>query len=273
MHNFEIAHQPPESSRGTHYFVLQGDTVLGLEDQTGWQPLNETAWRFSGLTAVSEHYIGSVDGFACVAVDVAEALQPPGYAWLKLRQLLLEPEPNWFSVVGRAVQIIEWGRTHKYCGRCGELMTDSTTDMARRCEPCQRQYYPRVSPCVIMLVTRGEELLLASSPSATNYYSTLAGFVEAGETLEAAVHREVKEEVGVEIENVRYFGSQPWPFPHQLMLGFYADYAGGELRPDLDEIADAQWFHYRDLPRVPPVVSIAGQLIYGHVEGLEKASR
>ena len=138
-----------------------------------------------------------------------------------------------------------------------------------RCEPCGTINYPRIAPCVIVLITRGEELLLARNVNFPRpMYSTLAGFIEAGETAEETLVREVKEEVGVDVTNVRYFQSQSWPFPNQLMLGFFADYAGGDIVCDEIEIADAQLFHYRELQMIPPASSVSGQLIRHYIETL-----
>jgi len=142
-------------------------------------------------------------------------------------------------------------------------------DHARVCVPCKRSFYPRLSPCIIVLVTRGEELLLArGARHREGVFSTLAGFVEPGETAEQAVHREVREEVGIAVQNLRYWGSQPWPFPHQLMLGFFADYKAGELVLEDDEIIEAHWWHYRRLPALPPATTISGRLIHGYLQQL-----
>jgi NAD+ diphosphatase len=139
-----------------------------------------------------------------------------------------------------------------------------------RCEPCGTLNYPRIAPCVIVLVTRGEELLLARNVNFPRpMYSTLAGFIEAGESVEETLVREVREEVGVDVCNLRYFQSQSWPFPNQLMLGFFADYAGGEIVCDPTEIADARWFHHRELPMIPPAASVSGQLIRHYIQTLQ----
>jgi NAD+ diphosphatase len=144
-------------------------------------------------------------------------------------------------------------------------METADNGRAMACAACRSLLYPRIAPCVIVLVTRGEEMLLARNARFPRpMYSTLAGFIEPGESAEDTLRREIREEVGVEIGESRYFASQPWPFPNQLMLGFFADYAGGELVPDGDEIAEAGWYHPRDLPPVPPPTSIAGQLIRQH---------
>ena len=138
-----------------------------------------------------------------------------------------------------------------------------------RCMPCGTTNYPRIAPCIIVLVTRGEEMLLARNVNHPGgMYSTLAGFIEAGETPEETLVREVHEEVGVTVRNLRYYQSQSWPFPNQLMLGFFAEYEGGDIVCDPTEIADAQWFHPSELPLIPPSTSVAGQLIKHHIESL-----
>jgi NAD+ diphosphatase len=172
------------------------------------------------------------------------------------------PELQW-TIAGRAVQLVEFARTHRYCGRCGTPAEPAPSERAMRCPDCSLLSFPRLAPAVIVLVTRGEEALLARGRNfPLPMYSCLAGFVEAGETLEEAVHREVREEVGVELADVRYVASQPWPFPHSLMLGFTARYRAGELRVDGVELEDARWFHRDDLPMLfPGNVSISQWLI------------
>lgn len=168
----------------------------------------------------------------------------------------------------RAVQLAGFDATHRYCGRCGCRTTRSPREHARICSGCGETVYPRLSPAVIVLVTRGEECLLARSPRfPPGMYSAVAGFVEPGETLEHAVQRELAEECGVRVKNLEYAGSQPWPFPHSLMLGFYGEDAGGELRVDGVEVETAGWFHRDHLPVLPSPGSIAGWLITGFVNG------
>jgi NAD+ diphosphatase len=172
-----------------------------------------------------------------------------------------------FGVYGRALQLLRWQAEHRYCGRCGTVMSLGDGERAMVCGACQLSRYPQLAPCAIVLVTRGREMLLAQAAGrGPGFYSTLAGFIEPGESAEEAVAREVEEEVGVRITDVTYFGSQPWPFPGQLMLGFTAQYASGDIRPDPGEIADAQWFTADSLPPVPPAVSISGQLIRSFIE-------
>ena len=191
-----------------------------------------------------------------------DAEPPEGMAFHGLRRLWgLLPEEAW-RLAGRAVQLLDWDRNHRFCGRCGTPTERHPTERARVCPRCSLQAFPRLSPAVITLVEDGDRMLLARSPHfAPGVYSTLAGFVEPGESLEEAVVREVREEVGVELADLRYFGSQPWPFPNSLMIGFLARYAGGEIRRQEEEIEDARWFTADDLPGLPSPMSIARRLV------------
>jgi len=168
-----------------------------------------------------------------------------------------------WTVAGRAVQLVEWERTHRFCGRCATPTEPATGERARRCPACGLLAFPRLAPAIIVLIERddGCALLARGRTFPIPMYSCLAGFVEPGETLEQAVHREVAEEVGLQIDGVRYWASQPWPFPHSLMLGFNARYAGGDLVVDENEIVDAQWYRPDALPPIPPAMSIARRLI------------
>ncbi len=167
-----------------------------------------------------------------------------------------------YALLARAAQLATWFDQHRFCGRCGTALVAHHQDLARACPRCELVQYPRISPCIIVLVRRGDQCLLARSGRfPPGRFSTLAGFIEAGETAEAAVKREIREEVGIEVENLQFFASQSWPFPHQLMLGFFADYAGGEVVPDGEEILEADWFGCDQLPDLPPPFSISRQLI------------
>lgn len=204
--------------------------------------------------------IGTLDGEPCfaAAVDAVEGMTP-------LRALFeILPEPL-AAIAGRAAQTVEWELAHLFCGRCGSATEPSETELARICPRCGSSYYPRINPAVIMLVTRGERFLLARRAGArVPFWSVLAGFVEPAETLEQAVVREVREEVGLEVEDVRYVASQPWPFPSQLMVGFTAESPAGEIVLDDAELAEAAWFGPGDeLPPVPPPFTIARRLIDG----------
>lgn len=215
-----------------------------------------------GLAGV-RHYLGRFEATDCVTLSVvADTAEPAGWQWRGLRSLFLQlPDPV-LAIAGRAFQIAEWDRNHRFCSRCGTPTRDKAVERAKQCPACGYVAYPRVSPAMMVLVTRERELLLARArrfPQAV--YSALAGFVEAGESIEDCIHREVREEVGVEVNGLRYVASQSWPFPHSLMIAFTAEYAGGEVRPCDDEIADARWFSLDALPQLPSSVSIARELI------------
>jgi len=194
-----------------------------------------------------------------------------------LRSLLFgageDEEEGELPLVARASQLLHWRRTHRYCGLCGSPTRPGESGHVLECAACGQQFFPRINPCVIMLVTRGDEVLLARGARYRGgYYSCLAGFIEIGETAEQTIVREVREEVGVEIGNIRYVESQPWPFPSQLMLGFLADHRGGEIDPDPAEIEDARWFSIHDLPKIPAApVTIAGRLIEGYIRSRSRA--
>jgi NAD+ diphosphatase len=210
-------------------------------------------------------FVGTVDGQHCWAVDLDT--EPLGFdppeTFTNLMSLYGDVgEPTWIAA-GRAVQLIEWARCHRYCGRCATPTEESPGERARRCPRCGLLAFPRLAPAVITLVERddGRALLARNARWTTGMYSCLAGFVEPGETLEEAVEREIHEEVGIDVDQLSYRRSQPWPFPHSLMLGFNARYAGGELECDGAEIAEARWFAPDDLPDLPGRISIARWLI------------
>ncbi len=178
-----------------------------------------------------------------------------------------------FYLAGRAQQVADWERDHAFCGRCGTEMESHPVDRAKHCPDCGLMNYPRLSPSIIVLIRKGEEMLLARNANwPQGMYSTLAGFVEPGESIEQTVHREVFEEVGLRVKNVRYLGSQSWPFPNSLMLGFHADYASGDIVCQEGEIADARWFKYSDLPGVPPATAISRWLIDHFVDEMTNRS-
>ena len=209
-------------------------------------------------------YLGRLAGIDCWAAEApAEAAPPPaGLAWEGLRALFSVLEDAHFALAGRAVQLLDWDRNHRYCGRCGAPTEAKTEERARVCPACRLTAYPRIAPAVMALVRREGEILLARGPHfPPGMYSALAGFVEPGETLEQCLAREVEEEVGVKVSRIRYFASQPWPFPNSLMIAFVCDWASGEIRPQAGEIEAANWFKVLHLPKLPSRISIARRLI------------
>lgn len=231
--------------------LLVTETLDSLADQTA------LALPAEGLI------VGRLRGRLVVAVAVEPDLPAPsGTTWAGLRSLFVAIPETLVALAGRAVQLLEWDRTHKYCGACATPTIRDATERARRCPSCRHAAYPRISPAMMCLVTRGREILLARNVNfPAGRYSALAGFLEAGESIEDAIHREVEEEVGLSVTDLRYFSSQSWPFPHSLMIAFTAEYASGELRPNGHEIAEAGWFRRDNLPQLPPRISIARALI------------
>lgn len=217
--------------------------------------------------------LGTLDGAACFAVDLDGDGTPDavvgelGDALLPLMGLYGRVDDIRWTLAGRAVQLVAWDRTHRFCGRCATPTEPAPGERARRCPACGLLAFPRLAPAVITLIERdGEALLARGRAFPVPMYSCIAGFVEPGETMEEAVHREVREEVGVELADVRYVASQPWPFPHSLMIGFEATWGSGDIAIDDEEIVDAQWFRADDLPMIPPGMSIARTLIDRWVE-------
>jgi NAD+ diphosphatase len=209
------------------------------------------------------HFLGEYEGVPCVAIALADdAAEPAGFRYSGLRSLFFTVPESLVAIAARAFQIADWDRTHRYCGRCGAPTEDKPDERVKVCPKCGLTAYPRVSPAMMALVTRGRELLLARAHRfPPGMFSALAGFVEPGETIEDCLRREVREEVGVEVDAIAYFASQSWAFPHSLMIAFTAEYAGGELRPDETEIVEARWFDIDAMPTLPPSLSIARRLI------------
>lgn len=206
---------------------------------------------------------------------VALALEDaPSPDWLEARDWLQRlPEPH-FPLLSTALQVGTWWRDHRYCGRCGSPTERVEHEFAMHCSSCGLRQYPRISPCIITLVTHGDSLLLARSPRfPPGRYSTLAGFIEPGESAEDAVRREIFEEVGVTVGRISYFRSQAWPFPHSLMLGFFAEAASRRIHIDGVEIADAAWFSPARLPQLPPLYSISRALIETHLRAVAQQGR
>jgi NAD+ diphosphatase len=207
--------------------------------------------------------LGALDERPCCSAELADdASAREGYAFVSLRQLYGRIEPELFELAGTAFQVQYWDKTHQYCAACGAPLEGREGVRAKRCARCQSEYFPRISPATIALIEDGPRILMTRhSRLPAGMYALVAGFVEPGETLEECVAREAREETGVEVTDLTYFGSQPWPFPHQIMIGFTARYAGGEVRVDTQELEDARWFSIDALPLLPPPLSIARRLI------------
>ncbi|MFT4519473.1 MAG: NAD+ diphosphatase [Halioglobus sp.] len=269
---FRPDNKPPTKGGGELHIVFQqGQLLSDMRSQAvcliGQEQVQQNGWK-----EVRRQFLGYWEDQPCYVLEIDEIEQPDPMQFQKgnLYHILGRVDERLFALAGRASQLLDWEKDNQFCGRCGSEMDLDVEERAMRCDPCSVINYPRISPCIIVLVTRGEEMLLARNANFPQpMYSTLAGFIEAGETAEETLIREVREEVSVEVKNLRYFQSQSWPFPNQLMLGYFADYAGGDIVCDEVEIADAQWFHPSELPMIPPVASISGQLIQHHIDNLK----
>jgi NAD+ diphosphatase len=257
-------HPPEEAPRVALWFPFRGDQLLVRSEADRAALLEYADLAALGADFEKAHYLGRLDEVDCYTLELEPEVEPPADAAFEgLRALYGRLPEDHYSIAGRAVQILLWDQTHRFCGRCGQPTVNAPAERAKLCPQCGLLNFPRLSPAVIMLVRRGDEFLLARNRAfAEGMFSVLAGFVEPGESLEEAVAREVHEEVDLQVEDIRYFGSQPWPFPHSLMIGFMANYASGEIHPQADEIVEAAWFNRRGaLPRLPGKLSIARRLI------------
>lgn len=209
-------------------------------------------------------YIGRYDEYGCYCIRLEEAPELSGeFELVDMMDITrLTGDSGLFSIAGTANHILHWKHVNRYCGLCGNEMINKNDERAKLCPSCKNIVYPRISPAVITAVFHKDKILLAhNSNFRTGLYSLIAGFVEPGETLEQCVEREIREEVGIKVKNIKYFSSQPWSFPDSLMLAFTAEYESGEIETDNYEITDAGWYQAEHLPDIPSTDSIAGKII------------
>ncbi len=252
----------------SNWFLFSGYRLLVRTDGNGATvPLTDKLEDL-GTTVDIPLCIGTFKGAPCFAAELRDADNPPqGLLLEDLRTLFGRIEDDLYTAALTAIHLIEWDRNSRFCGKCGRTLTPRTDVRAKECKGCNRLEFPRLSPAIIVLIERDDTLLLARSarfPAA--FFSVLAGFIEPGESMEAAVHREVMEETGIAVRNIRYFGSQPWPYPDSLMIGFTAQYESGEIKIDGEEIVEAGWYRVDNMPQLPGKVSIARQLIDSFIE-------
>ncbi|MBW1890463.1 MAG: NAD(+) diphosphatase [Deltaproteobacteria bacterium] len=262
--SFKPGFKPPNTVEASAFWFVFKDGRLLFKMAKGSLKIPETK-DLAGYYDASIHrqYIGKLNGRHCYAADIEDAsMAADGLELKDLRSIFGTMEEEIIWTAGRANQLATWNRNHQFCGRCGDPCADKQDERAKICPSCGLINYPRLSPAVIVAVLRGDRILLARNKRfKMPFFSVLAGFVEPGETLEGCILREIEEEVGIAVDNIRYFGSQPWPFPDSLMVAFLADYAGGEIQVDGSEITEAKWFSREDLPNIPPNISIARRLI------------
>jgi NAD+ diphosphatase len=264
---------PPQPlDEAAYWFLFRGDQLVVRAGPYMGEALQARDPGELGLKPMRTQYMGYLQDarggrIHCFSGELnTDAEIPSGMTAQGLRELHAQLGDTLWALAGRAIQIANWDRTHQFCGQCGTHMETLSYERAKQCPACGLTGYPRLSPAIIIAVTRcidGENriLLARNHRFPPGRYSVVAGFVEPGESLEETARREVLEEVGIRIKNIRYFGSQPWPFPNSLMLGFTADYDSGDIVLEEEEIADAQWFSAHNLPKLPPKISIARQLI------------
>lgn len=249
-------------------FLFRGDELLVNADDLSLPSADVAAWL--GLPNEHFHPVGQMADDYCQTLSLPkETTAPDGYVFKKLRPLFGAMDDGLLAVAGRAFQISDWARTHRFCGACAAPTHQLPGERCMKCAACGHAAYPRISPAMMVLIRRGNQILLARhAASPAPFYTALAGFVEAGESVEEAVHREVYEEVGLRVGQLTYFSSQPWPFPHSLMIAFTAEYESGDIRIDTSEIADARWYGPGEtLPLTPHSISIASSLIRAHLPG------
>jgi NAD+ diphosphatase len=250
------------------FAFVDGKLLLPDAEVAALQP--QALQAFDGAAQV-RHYLGRLDDVDCWALRLPQV--PAGWRATALRAAMLQFPEALMGLAGRAAMLLEWDRAHRFCGVCGTPTEVQAHERSRKCPACGHAAYPRLSPAMMVLVWRGRQLLLARSPHyVAGMFSALAGFVEPGESLEECVHREVAEEVGVQVRGLRYYGSQSWPFPHSLMVAYTAEWVGGEIVPQEDEIEAAGWFDIDALPGIPPRFSIAGHLIRDTVASMRQAT-
>lgn len=247
-----------------YWFVFQHDQLLLIEQQHKFELLNSA--RIAGLRDqfIREFCLAKTNQFTAFCAELSPNYTlPDNLVCISLRKALDSLHHDYYALIARASSIITWDKNHQFCGRCGHRTEPTLVKFERKCSACSLTFYPRISPSIIVAIQRGDEILMARSahfpPGA---YGLIAGFVEAGESIEEAIHREVAEEVGIKIHQLQYFASQAWPFPDSLMIGFTAQYLSGNLVINHDEIEDAGWYRYDLLPGRPSSkISIGSSLI------------
>ena len=244
------------------FLFYRNELLVNVEEE---MPIPVFALNPAELTLqpLRTHFLGTLREVPSYVAELPENQElPEGYEFRSMRELFVSLPEDFYGITNYASQIATWARTHQFCGQCGTATVNRMHERAVECPACGLANYPRLAPSIIVAITKGDQLLLGRAPHwREGWYSVLAGFVEPGETLEGCVEREVMEEVGIKVKNIRYFGSQPWPFPNSLMIGFTAEHASGEITPDPSEIEDAQWFTKDALPNLPSKISIARKLV------------
>jgi NAD+ diphosphatase len=253
----------PGNGTENYWFVFGSNKLLvKVNDGVYSIPLLKS-FEELGLSRVRKQYLGTLQGCPCYSAEVPPETSPPdGMTFRDLRSLYGTLDEDIFLLAGKAIQIVNWDQAHQYCGRCGHQTEEMPGERAKKCPVCGLISYPRLSPAVITAVLKENKILLARYAGIRGHMHTiLAGFIEPGETIEECLRREIQEEVGIQVKNIKYFGSQPWPFPNSLMIGFTAEYESGVISVDGKEIAEAAWYDVNNLPEIPSKMSISREII------------
>lgn len=259
---------PLIEEQASWWFVFRHEEILLIDTPLGLQIPQFADSREFGFSFNQVCRFGYYQDIACMAAHVSEAELdlPPHMIFQPLRESYMTlANQELFLVVIKALQVLLWDKRTQFCGCCGAKMILSKQEPAKQCPRCASLFYPQISPVMLALIWRNDEILLARSAHFPRVYSILAGFVEPGETLEQCVMREVKEEVNLQVKNLTYFASQPWPFPSNLMLGFLAEYEQGEIQINPTELEDARWFSVNNLPPLPSSMSLSRRMIDAYV--------
>lgn len=260
-----------EYSNYSYWFIFYNDRLLikNKEDIIDI-PFLESLTELD-IILIRKQYLGTLKGYPCYSAEVSsDKVKSEDMYYSTLRSLYGSLDEDIFFLAGKAFQIVNWDKTHQYCGSCGNETYTMEGERAKKCSKCGLTSYPVLSPAVITAITKDNKILLAHNRYFKgNMHSLIAGFVEPGETMEEAVRREIMEEVGLSVKNIQYFGSQPWPFPNSLMIGFTAEYESGEITVDGDEITSADWFDVNNLPELPGEISIARKIINWYFDNIK----
>lgn len=225
------------------------------------------------ILPVRTQYLGLLQGRPCYSAELATSTNAPeGMNFIDLRSLYGVIDEDLFHLAGKAFQIVSWDQMHQFCGRCGSPTQEQLGERAKICPKCGFISYPRICPATITAVLKDNKILLAHAKNFKgNMFSLIAGFLEPGETLEECVQREIMEEVSIKVKNIKYLGSQPWPYPNSMMIGFTAEYESGEISVDGEEISEAGWFDVGNLPELPSKVSIAREIIDWYISQTKRS--
>jgi len=262
--NFKILSNTSKKSEShdLYFTFFKGSLLVKKEESTLNVPVFHEITNLN-IQYENEFFLGEIEGKACFTIEASSEIKfPENFELIPLRDMGELVDEELFLIAGRANQILNWDNTHRFCGKCGSKTENKKSEMAKVCPTCNHVMYPVICPAIIVAVTNGDKILLAHNKGFNNnMYSLIAGFVEAGEDLKSTVKREVFEEVGIKVKNIKYYKSSSWSFPNSLMIGFFAEYESGEIKVDGDEIVHADWFTKDNFPNIPKKFTIARKII------------